>query len=123
MILNAITFIWQDVGKEAEQYGDDVKNLGTVMKCNKKFEPWLLKNEKRIQEKIDLGTSLDVAKTELDNINLWKTESFDMKAVLDKGNTAAQLMSSHEVGKCNLNSVFKIDCGSWFIMVFSTKHK
>ena len=80
------------------------------MKCNKKFEPWLLKNEKRIQEKIDLGTSLDVAKTELDNINLWKTESFDMKAVLDKGNTAAQLMSSHEVGKGNLSSVFKIDC-------------
>ena len=80
------------------------------MKCNKKFEPWLLKNEKRIQEKIDLGTSLDVAKTVLDNINLWKTESFDMKAVLDKGNTAAQLMSSHEVGKCKLSFDFKMNC-------------
>jgi len=97
----------EDVGKEAEQYGDDVKNLGTVMKCNKKFEPWLLKNEKRIQEKIDLGTSLDVAKTQLDNINLWKTESFDMKAVLDKGNTAAQLMSSHEDADAKYNAFVK----------------
>ena len=37
-----------------------------------------------------------VANTAFDKLNAWKAESVDMKAILDKGNAAAQLMSSHD---------------------------
>ena len=86
----------KDVDKEAEQYGDDVKNLAEVMKCNKKFDPWIHKNEEKIREPIEMGSSLEAAKDNLEAIIGWKTESLEMKALLDKGNAAAKLMSSHE---------------------------
>ena len=86
----------KDVDKEAEQYGDDVKNLAEVMKCNKKFDPWIHKNEEKIRDPIEMGSSLEAAKDNLEAIISWKTESLEMKALLDKGNAAAKLMSSHE---------------------------
>lgn len=86
----------KDVDKEAEQYGDDVKNLADVMKCNKKFDPWVLKNEERIRHPLEMGSSLEASKENLEAIIGWKTESVEMRAVLDKGNAAAKLMSSHE---------------------------
>ena len=66
------------------------------MKCNKKFDPWVLKNEERIRHPLEMGSSLEAAKDNLEAIIGWKTESLEMRAVLDKGNAAAKLMSSHE---------------------------
>ena len=66
------------------------------MKYNKKFEPWIEKNEEKIFDKIDLGKSLDDAHEAIEKVKLWKVESEEMKAKLDKGNKAAKKMSNHE---------------------------
>ena len=66
------------------------------MKCNKKFDPWVVRNEEKIRHPIEMGASLDVAQDNLKAIIDWKAESLEMKAILDKGNAAAKLMSSHE---------------------------
>lgn len=66
------------------------------MKCNKKFDPWVVKNEEKIRDPIEMGATLEAAQDNLKAIIGWKAESLDMKAVLDKGNAAAKLMSSHE---------------------------
>ena len=66
------------------------------MKYNKKFEPWIDNNEEKIFDKIDLGKSLDDAHEAIEKVKLWKVESEEMKAKLDKGNKAAKKMSNHE---------------------------
>ena len=66
------------------------------MKCNKKFDPWVVRNEEKIRDPIEIGSTLEASKDNLKAIIGWKTESLEMKAVLDKGNAAAKLMSSHE---------------------------
>ena len=75
------------------------------MKCNKKFEPWVVKNEEKMMDTTELGCSLEAARDSLEAIMVWKAESLAMKAVLDRGNKAAQLMSSHE----NADQVRKIE--------------
>ena len=79
--------------------------MAEVMKCNKKFEPWVVKNEEKMMDATEFGCSLEAARDSLEAIMVWKAESLAMKAVLDRGNKAAQLMSSHE----NADQVKKIE--------------
>lgn len=99
--------------KEAEQYGDDVKNLAEFMKCNNKFEPWIIENEYTVQNsKIDLGKTIEYAKSKKSEIVDWKIQSEEMKATIDKGNAAAQLMGSHD----NADQVYAAFVQRWLIV-------
>ena len=63
------------------------------MKCNKKFEPWVVKNEEKMMDATELGCSLEAARDSLEAIMVWKAESLAMKAVLDRGNKAAHVLA------------------------------
>ena len=35
------------------------------MKCNKKFDPWVVKNEEKIRDPIEIGSTLEASKDNL----------------------------------------------------------
>ena len=85
-----------EVDQEAEKYGEDVKYLAEMTSCNKKFEPWIEMNEKKIKKKLEIGGNLDEVHAKLGELDDWKTKSDGMKKILDDGNAAAHMMHSHD---------------------------
>lgn len=81
-LLNKLT---NEVNQEADKYGEDVKHLAEVTNCNKKFEPWIETNEKKIKKKFEIGATMDEVHAKLGEMDNWKIKSDSMKKVLDDG--------------------------------------
>ena len=67
------------------------------MKCNKKFDPWVLKNEERIRHPLEMGSSLEAAKNNLETV------STELRLLADGSMVGSRIFSHYLANQRNID--------------------
>jgi len=95
-IIKTLQDLLEEVKKEGEKFGEDVKHLADFASSQKKFLPWIAKAEEKKTKGLKKPSNLNEARELLTDAENWKKETESMKTIIDDGYDKAKKMTLHD---------------------------